>query len=61
VILAVVAGIVVGVLLIGGLIAIILRLPPSNGRLEPHSFGGDWWQNDDSNSGGLGGGHGGGH
>jgi hypothetical protein len=61
VILAVVAGIVVGVLLIGGLIAIILRSPPSKGRLEPHSLGSDWWQNDDSNSGGVGGGHGGGH
>jgi hypothetical protein len=61
VILAVVAGVVVGLLLIGGLIAIVLRLPSSKGRLEPHSMGGDWWQNDDSNSGGLGGGHGGGH
>lgn len=56
-----VAGVVVGLLLIGGLIAIVLRLPPSKGRLEPHSMGGDWWQNDSSNSGGHGGGHGGGH
>jgi len=61
VILAVVAGIIAGVLLIGGLIAIILRLPPSKGRLEPHSMGGDWWQNDGSNSDGHSGGHGGAH
>jgi hypothetical protein len=61
VILAFAAGIVVGLLLIGGLIAIVLRLPPSKGRLEPHSMGGDWWQNDNSNGDGSGGGHGGGH
>jgi hypothetical protein len=61
VILAIVAGIVFGLLLIGGLIAIVLRLPPSKGRLEPHSMGGDWWQNDGSNSSDHGGGHGGGH
>jgi len=57
-ILAIVVGVVVGLLLVGGLIAILLRLPPSEGRLEPHSMGSDWWQNDDSNSGGH---HGGGH
>jgi hypothetical protein len=60
-ILAVVAGIVVGLLLIGGLIAIVLRLPPSKGDLEPHPMGGDWWQNDGSGNDGSDGGHGGGH
>ena len=60
-ILAVVGGVVVGLLFIGGLIAIVLRLPPSTGGLEPHSMGGDWWQNDSSSGGGhSGGGHGGG-
>jgi hypothetical protein len=59
--LAIIGGVVVGVGLIVAMIAIVLRLPASKGGLEPHSMGGDWWQNDGSGSDGAGGGHGGGH
>jgi len=58
-------GVVVGVGFLLGVVAIVLKMPPSKNRLEPHSSGGDWWQNDGSEggggSGGGGHGHGGGH
>ncbi len=44
-------GAVVGVGFIIGVLAIILRMPPSKNRLEPHTHGGDWWQNDSSGGG----------
>lgn len=47
----VIAGVVVGLLLTGGLFWILTRMPPSKDRLEPHSMGGDWWQNDSSGNG----------
>ncbi len=54
--LVIVAGVVAALLLVGGLLWIVGKMPPSKNRLEPHSHGGDWWQSDGSDGGGHGGG-----